>query len=262
MGSRAPALSSLATNRPTRPCCCCRPPPLLLLLLPIHVAVAAAHHTAAAASHLPPPRLPLPSFEEARAKRGGSTAELAYEFVDTPSLGLEEWREPREYDAVTCMFAIHYFFVSERALKQVRAGGRAVGGRESGEALRMCAVCSGCLSRLCAVWSAAAIPPPAIPTTCLPSPHACTAPPPCLQFLSNVALNLKPGGYFFGTVPDGKMINACIKRGKARTHMLCILSRGHRASLTCAETKQQVFGDRLFVTCLVFATHGPPGAGV
>jgi len=39
--------------------------------------------------------------------------------VDTPALGLSEWREERQYDAVTCMFAIHYFFVSEQALKQV-----------------------------------------------------------------------------------------------------------------------------------------------
>lgn len=42
--------------------------------------------------------------------------------------------------------------------------------------------------------------------------------PPCpsifplaaLQFLSNVALNLKEGGYFVGTVPDGKRINGCV----------------------------------------------------
>jgi hypothetical protein len=38
------------------------------------------------------------------------------EFVDTDQLGQAEWREPQQFDAVTCMFAIHYFFVSERAL--------------------------------------------------------------------------------------------------------------------------------------------------
>lgn len=43
---------------------------------------------------------------------------LEAEFVATPALGQEPWKEPRMYDAVTCMFAIHYFFVSEAALKQ------------------------------------------------------------------------------------------------------------------------------------------------
>ena len=40
------------------------------------------------------------------------------DFVATPDLGQKPWHEPRQYDAVTCMFAIHYFFVSEAALKQ------------------------------------------------------------------------------------------------------------------------------------------------
>lgn len=31
------------------------------------------------------------------------------------------------------------------------------------------------------------------------------------QFLHNVSINLKEGGYFIGTVPDGKRINECIK---------------------------------------------------
>ncbi len=44
---------------------------------------------------------------------------LRCDFVATPDLGLREWREEEPYDAVTCMFAIHYFFVSESALKQV-----------------------------------------------------------------------------------------------------------------------------------------------
>lgn len=83
-----------------------------------------------------------------RARPGGPTV---CEFVDTPNLGLQEWREPRQYDVVTCMFALHYFFVSEVALR---------------------------------------------------------------QFLSNVALNLKEGGYFIGTVPDGKRINECIRGGR------------------------------------------------
>lgn len=32
------------------------------------------------------------------------------------------------------------------------------------------------------------------------------------QFLHNVSINLKDGGYFIGTVPDGKRVNACIKQ--------------------------------------------------
>lgn len=31
------------------------------------------------------------------------------------------------------------------------------------------------------------------------------------QFLHNVSINLKPGGYFFGTVPDGRRVNECIR---------------------------------------------------
>ena len=73
------------------------------------------------------------------------------EFADTPLLGIEDWREGRVFDVVTCMFAIHYFFVAEKALK---------------------------------------------------------------QFLHNVSINLKEGGYFIGTVPDGKAINECIKTSR------------------------------------------------
>ena len=44
---------------------------------------------------------------------------LTAEFVATPELGEKEWRETRQYAAVTIMFAIHYFFDSEAALKQL-----------------------------------------------------------------------------------------------------------------------------------------------
>jgi mRNA (guanine-N7-)-methyltransferase len=91
-------------------------------------------------------------FAEAQAKRRHQ--ELAYEFVDSPQLGASEWREARQYDVVTCMFAIHYFFVTEQVLK---------------------------------------------------------------QFLHNVSINLKEGGYFIGTVPDGKRINDCIRNNKTFT---------------------------------------------
>eukprot|EP00889_Picochlorum_renovo_P000299 jgi/Picre1/27329/NNA_000298.t1 len=46
------------------------------------------------------------------------------------------------------------------------------------------------------------------------------------QFLHNVAINLKPGGYFFGTVPDGKSINQCVmKSTKFTSPMLMIEAR-------------------------------------
>ncbi|RMZ57007.1 hypothetical protein APUTEX25_002239, partial [Auxenochlorella protothecoides] len=85
-------------------------------------------------------------FSEAQARK--SELSLDYSFEASPELGLSECKESERYDAVTCMFAVHYFFVAEKALK---------------------------------------------------------------QFLHNVSINLKPGGYFFGTVPDGRRVNECIR---------------------------------------------------
>ena len=48
-------------------------------------------------------------------------AVLQAEFVDSDQLGASEWREPQQYDAITCMFAIHYFFVSQAALHRFMA---------------------------------------------------------------------------------------------------------------------------------------------
>lgn len=44
-------------------------------------------------------------------------ADISADFEDTPLLGQQEWREELQYDAITCMFAIHYFFQSEKAIK-------------------------------------------------------------------------------------------------------------------------------------------------
>jgi mRNA (guanine-N7-)-methyltransferase len=44
---------------------------------------------------------------------------MQVEFVASSELGQSKWEEPQQYDAVTCMFAIHYFFVSEAALRQL-----------------------------------------------------------------------------------------------------------------------------------------------
>lgn len=38
------------------------------------------------------------------------------DFECTDQLGVREMREPRQYDVVGCMFALHYFFVTEAAL--------------------------------------------------------------------------------------------------------------------------------------------------
>lgn len=107
-------------------------------------------------------------IEEARGRYSAAVEQKGSigtfcEFMDSPLLGIEEYRDGKLYDAVTCMFALHYFFVSEKALK---------------------------------------------------------------QFLHNVAINLKPGGYFFGTVPDGKSINQCVmKSTKFTSPMLMIEAR-------------------------------------
>ena len=36
--------------------------------------------------------------------------------MDSDQLGASEWSELQQFDAITCMFAIHYFFVSPPAL--------------------------------------------------------------------------------------------------------------------------------------------------
>lgn len=41
---------------------------------------------------------------------------LEAEFEATEDLGKREVRLGRQFDAVTCMFAIHYFFASEQSL--------------------------------------------------------------------------------------------------------------------------------------------------
>jgi hypothetical protein len=50
-----------------------------------------------------------------------------------------------------------------------------------------------------------------------------------LQFLANVSLNLKDGGYFIGTVPDGKRVNDCSysrgRRGTYNSQMLRVEAR-------------------------------------
>jgi mRNA (guanine-N7-)-methyltransferase len=120
-------------------------------------------------------------YEEARAKPQQTPLLTRCEFLDTPNLGLEEWKESQQYDVVTCMFALHYFFVSEAALK---------------------------------------------------------------QFFHNVAINLKDGGYFIGTVPDGKRINECIRSRKVYSSpMLKIEARWKGAPNTFGSAYVCAIGD-------------------
>ena len=120
-------------------------------------------------------------YEEAQNKQRSNPNLTRCEFLDTPKLGIEDWKEDRQYDVVTCMFALHYFFVSEAALK---------------------------------------------------------------QFLRNVANNLKDGGYFVGTVPDGKRINQCIRSAKTfNSPMLKIEARWEGAPSTFGSAYVCAIGD-------------------
>ena len=85
-----------------------------------------------------------------RARGGGGGVATVAEFRVCDTLGSAPFAAPPPFDAMSCMFAAHYFFVSEAAAS---------------------------------------------------------------TFLANVAANLKPGGFFFGTVPSGKRVMAAIKAG-------------------------------------------------
>ena len=88
-------------------------------------------------------------YGEAAVKRGDRGSTMA-EFQVCDTLGTAPFSAPPPFDAVSCMFAAHYFFVSEAAAS---------------------------------------------------------------TFLANVSANLKPGGFFFGTVPSGKRVMAAVKAG-------------------------------------------------
>lgn len=75
--------------------------------------------------------------------RTGKLANFSADFEPTGDLGLKVWAEAEPFDAVSCMFALHYFFASESA---------------------------------------------------------------ATKMVEMIALNLREGGYFFGTLPDGKRV--------------------------------------------------------
>uniref|UniRef100_A0A061R2I6 mRNA (guanine-N(7))-methyltransferase n=1 Tax=Tetraselmis sp. GSL018 TaxID=582737 RepID=A0A061R2I6_9CHLO len=87
-------------------------------------------------------------YEGKKSRRGSN---MRAEFVDTDKLGIEPFVEPMQYDVVTCMFAIHYFFASRNVAK---------------------------------------------------------------MFFDTVSRNLRDGGFFFGTCPDGKRILSLLNRSK------------------------------------------------
>lgn len=82
-----------------------------------------------------------------RQEQPERVAHFSADFIATQSIGDEAWVDDKgPYDAVTCMFALHYFFHSEKAAKN---------------AIKM------------------------------------------------AAINLKPGGHFFGVLPDGRNVQVC-----------------------------------------------------
>ena len=92
-------------------------------------------------------------LEQMRRETPAKVAHFSADFLATADIGDRAWRDDRgPYDAVTCMFALHYFFHSEAA---------------ADAAVKM------------------------------------------------AALNLKPGGYFFGVLPDGKNVQARSDRIRA-----------------------------------------------
>lgn len=160
-----------------------------------------------------------------------NTCTIACPLPPLPQLGVSEWREDRQYDVVTCMFAIHYFFVTEQALKQVGRGpSPACAAKHPGHAEQVAVGCMCCVSqnrtwlhaRHVSYCRRTAAPCPVPCSLEPPGPSAapalvCPSAVPAFflcahaQFLHNVSINLKEGGYFIGTVPDGKRINECIK---------------------------------------------------
>lgn len=82
-------------------------------------------------------------FEEQIQLAGKKGLKLNAEFEAKEDLGEKEWIDKEQYDVITCMFALHYFFESQHSFE---------------------------------------------------------------RFLKNVALNLKPGGIFLGTIPSGNSV--------------------------------------------------------
>jgi hypothetical protein len=158
------------------------------------------------------------------------------------------WREEREFDAVTCMFALHYFFVSEQALRMLLAnvarnlkpGARAprpgagrpcfgpAPGRMLARPARSRARCmQGAVEARGPAQSAARRPRAAQPglATTLGALHvACSAHSRAAgqhgalllrgpRWLISVHewVSMRAGGYFFGTVASGRRVQETIK---------------------------------------------------
>eukprot|EP00192_Tetraselmis_astigmatica_P011523 CAMPEP_0117693476 /NCGR_PEP_ID=MMETSP0804-20121206/26897_1 /TAXON_ID=1074897 /ORGANISM="Tetraselmis astigmatica, Strain CCMP880" /LENGTH=374 /DNA_ID=CAMNT_0005507025 /DNA_START=305 /DNA_END=1427 /DNA_ORIENTATION=- len=131
-------------------------------------------------------------YHELCQKKRRNPIQTFVEFEDTEQLGLGEWQEPEPFDAVTCMFAIHYFFVSEAALKNM---------------------------------------------------------------LGNVARNLKNGGYFFGTCPDGKGILTLLNQTKQWISGVCTIYARWQGKYEC-------FGSAYSMAIADTVTEGHEVAGV
>jgi SAM-dependent methyltransferase len=146
---------------------------------------------------------------------GGSSGRVPEcEFVQSDHLGDAEWRDgvlgggaegddpapahppqpQRQYDCVTCMFALHYFFEREQSLR---------------------------------------------------------------RFLDNVALNLKPGGYFVGTCPDGKRVQAALKGATGDRYEAPMLRLARR----WGSGKPAAFGSAYTMEILDTVVQGHRGGG-
>uniref|UniRef100_A0A383V9F3 mRNA (guanine-N(7))-methyltransferase n=1 Tax=Tetradesmus obliquus TaxID=3088 RepID=A0A383V9F3_TETOB len=133
--------------------------------------------------------------EEARRRYGellqkDRGCSMQAQFEQTDQLGLQLWQEERQYDAATCMFALHYFFEQEATL---------------------------------------------------------------MMLMQTVAANLKPGGYFFGTVPDGKRVKAHLVKAAGQVSM------GHLMLKQEWQGKEAPFGSPYIMEILDTVVAGHEG---
>lgn len=130
-------------------------------------------------------------IEEARQRYTSmKDCTMEVEFVVNEIIGMNQWKdECKVYDTVSCMFAMQYFFITERALD---------------------------------------------------------------TFLHNVSSNLKEGGYFIGTVPDGKRVLQLLNNND---HFI-----SHSLNLTrCWEGPPRTFGSAYQCDILDTVTTGNGG---
>lgn len=169
---------------------------------------------------------------------------LEAEFVDSDQLGVSLWKEPQQYDAVTCMFAIHYFFVTEHALDTFLRN--VAINLKDGEILQTLAVTTKYCSQ---VWLVSGN------SSCWRQANVQRMLLPASGALFKGQTWAIAGGYFFGTFPSGKRVQDTIHRfgswPKYNAPMLQLqaLWKGNVASFGCAYTC--AIGDTVTQGCAV-----------